>query len=80
MLFLLFIGNTGKVEDSQIITRSQGILLILFNIIYVIYTIYEERNVRNKKLDEEIIKDVEKNQIETTNLIVIYMILRNIRS
>ena len=75
MCLLLFLGNTQKLGEAQTITRGQGIILLLFTLAYIIYTIYEEKKIKNKKIDEEIIKDVEAREKNSIIIIIIYMIL-----
>ena len=59
LILILFLGNTEKFGEHQTITRNQGFILILCTLVYVLYTIYEEKKIKNEKIDEEIIKDVE---------------------
>ena len=59
----------------QTITRWQGVVLILCTAAYIIYSIYEEKKIHDKKLDEEIIKEVELRENKSTTAIIIYMIL-----
>ena len=75
MILILVLGNTKSQGQSNIITRWEGILLLLSAVIYIIYTIYEEKTVKNEKIDKEIINDVESKQIKSTLTIAIYMIL-----
>jgi len=75
MVLLLFLGNTDKFGNAQTITRLQGILLLLCTVIYIIYTIYEERHIKNQKIDEELIKDVESKAKYSVGTIIVYMIL-----
>ncbi len=75
MCLLLFLGNTQKLGEAQTITRGQGIILLLFTLAYIIYTIYEEKKIKNEKIDEEIIKDVEAREKNSIITIIIYMIL-----
>lgn len=75
MILLLFLGNTNKVGDNHIITRGQGVLLLLCTLAYIIFTIYEENAIKNKKIDEEIIKDVESKEEKSILKIVIFLIV-----
>ena len=75
MLLILFLGNTEKFGEHQTITRNQGFILILCTLVYVLYTIYEEKKIKNEKIDEEIIKDVESKENCSAFEIIIYMIL-----
>ena len=61
--------------DAQTITRWQGVVLILCTAAYIIYSIYEEKKLHDKKLDEEIIKEVELRENNSATAIIIYMIL-----
>lgn len=79
MILILIFGNTSSIGDFKTINKWQGLVLILCTISYIVYTIYEERKLKNKKIDAEIIKDVENKGEYKTKVIVIYMILRNIR-
>lgn len=75
MLLLLLLGNTAKVGGEQTITRWQGLILLLCTVAYVIYTIYEEKQIKNEKIDKEIIEDVESKEHYSIGIIIIYMIL-----
>ena len=75
MILLLFLGNTNKVGENHIITRWQGVLLLVCTVAYIVYTIYEENKIKNKKIDEEIIKDVESKEEKSIIIILIYLIL-----
>lgn len=75
MILLLFLGNTNKVGDNHIITRGQGVLLLLCTLAYIIFTIYEENVIKNKKIDEEIIKDVESKEEKSIFKIFIFLIV-----
>ncbi len=75
MALLLLLGNTSKIENYPTITRWQGAILILCTIAYIIYTIYEERQIKNAKLDAEIVKEVKTKENYPVKSIIIYMIL-----
>lgn len=75
MLLLLFLGNTTKLGETHIIDRWQGIILLLCTIAYIIYTIYEEKKLKNKQIDDEIIKDVESKEIKSIFTIIVFLIL-----
>ena len=75
MLLLLFLGNTEKIGEAQTITRGQGVVLLLCTLAYILYTIYEEKKVRDKEFDEEMIKDVKSKENSSITRIIIYMIL-----
>lgn len=75
MILLLFLGNTDKLGKAQTITREQGVILLIFTVVYIIYTIYEEKKIKNKKIDEEIIKEVKAKECYSIGEIVLYMIL-----
>ena len=75
MVLLLIFGNTNKFGDTPIITRWQGAILLLCAIAYIVYTIYEEKNLKNKKVDEEIIRDVESKETKSILSIIFYLIL-----
>lgn len=75
MLLLLFLGNTEKLGDAQTITRGQGVILIFSTILYIIYSIYEEKKIHNEKADEEMIKEVKSKENYSIFSIIIYAIL-----
>ena len=75
MILLLFLGNTKMLGDVKVITRWQGVILLLCMVIYIIYSIYEEKKVKNEKIDEEIIKEVESKENYSVFMIVLYFIL-----
>lgn len=75
MLLLLFLGNTTKLGETHIIDRWQGILLLLCTVIYIIYTIYEEKKLKDKQMDDEIIKDVESKEVKSVWTIIAFFIL-----
>ena len=75
MILLFVLANTEKVGNSQTITKWQGIILLLYTIGYIIYSVYEEKKIHNKKIDEEIIKEVESKKNYSIGTIIIYMVL-----
>ena len=75
MALLLFLGNTSKLGEAHTITRLQGFILILVTISYIIYTIYEERKIKDKNLDSQIIEGVVSKEKSSIYTIVIYMVL-----
>ena len=75
MLLLLYLGNTNKLGEIHVIYRWQGIILLLFTVLYIIYTIYEDKKIKDKKMDEEIIKEVKSKENYPVGTIIIYMIL-----
>lgn len=75
MVLLLFLGNTTKLGETYVIYRWQGVILLLCTVAYIIYTIYEEKKLKNKTVDDEIIKDVESKEINSIPVIILYLIL-----
>lgn len=75
MALLLFLGNTDKFGNAHSITRWQGVVLLLCTVAYILYTIHEEKVIKNKKIDEEVIKDVQTKGNHSVGTIIIYMIL-----
>lgn len=75
MVLMLFLGNTTKLGETHIIDRWQGVVLLLCTAAYIVYTIYEEKKLKNKQKDEEIIKDVEEKEVKSIWLIIIYFVL-----
>ncbi len=74
-IVLLFLANTDKLGEAQTITRMQGMVLLLYTAVYIIYTIYEEKKLKNEKIDEEIIKEVKSKETNSISTIIVYMIL-----
>lgn len=77
MLLILFLGNTRKLGEVGIISKWQGGVLLFCTVVYILYTIYEERKIKNKELDDEILKEVEEVEIKSKSVgtIIIYTIL-----
>ena len=75
MLLILFMGNTDKLGEVHVITRGQGVLLILCMVAYIIYTIYEEKTIKNNKIDEEIINEVKANENYSVGMIILFLII-----
>jgi K+-dependent Na+/Ca+ exchanger-like protein len=69
------LGNITKLEESYIINRWQGVILLFCAIGYIVYTIYEEKTIKNKTIEKEIIEEVELKEINSGVIIVIYLIL-----
>ena len=49
--------------------------MLLCTLAYILYTIYEEKKVKDKEFDEEMIKDVKSKENSSITRIIIYMIL-----
>ena len=79
MLLLLVLGNTDKLGGAQTITRWQGVILLIFTLLYILYTIYEERTIKNKTIDEEMIKDVKARETDSAKKIIMYFTLYDIK-
>ena len=75
MLLLLFLGNTTKLGETHIIDKWQGIVLLLCTVAYIIYTIYEEKKLKDKQMDDEILKDVESKEVKSVWRIIVFFIL-----
>ena len=75
MILLIVLGNTNKIENGYIITRWQGILLLICTDLYILYTIYEEKHIKNKEIDREIINDVKSKEKNSIVTIIIFLIL-----
>ena len=75
MILLLFLGNTSKLGEAYTITRGQGVILILATIAYIIYTIYEEKKLKDKNLDNQILEEVASKEKKSIYTIVVYMVL-----
>lgn len=77
MVLILFLGNTEKLGEIGIISKWQGVVLLLCTGVYILYTIYEEKKIKDKELDDEIIKEVEEVEIKSKSVgtIIIYTIL-----
>lgn len=75
MILLLFLGNTTYLGEVHVIYRWQGLILILCTIMYIIYTIYEEKKLKDKKIDEEILNEVKSKENYPVGTIILYLIL-----
>lgn len=75
MILLLILVNTGKLGEVETITRWQGVVLLLCTVIYILYTIYEERHLKNKNIEIEILEEVEEREEKSTIKIILFMIL-----
>lgn len=74
-VLLLILGNIGKLQGINAITRGHGIFLILCGVLYIVYTVYEEKKIKNKKIKKEIIREVESKEIPSKTKIILYMVL-----
>ena len=75
MVLLLFLGNTDTFGHVQIIGRFEGLILILCTVAYIMYTIYEEKKLKDTKMDKEVIDSVKAQGTHSVPVTVIYMIL-----
>ena len=75
IILILFLGNTEKIGEVNVINRWQGLVLVLLAVIYILYTIYEEKKMKDRKLDKEIINEVEKIKEKSKSSIIIYIVL-----
>lgn len=75
MVLLMILGNTDKFGPPQTITRRQGLILLMCTLFYIIYSIYEEKKLKNKKVAEEMIDYVESKEHKSIIKIIIFMIL-----
>lgn len=77
IVLILFLGNTKKLGEAGIISKWQGIVLLLCTVIYILYTIYEEKKIKDKKLDDGILKEVEEVEIKSKSVgvIILYTVL-----
>lgn len=74
-LLLLLLGNTGHLEGTEVIGRVQGIILLLCTVIYIIYSMYEEKSIKNDKRDKEMLDEVKEKENYPTKTIIVYFIL-----
>lgn len=74
-VLLLILGNISKLQGINTITRGHGIFLILCGVLYIVYTVYEEKKIKNKKIKKEIIREVESKEIPSKTKITLYMVL-----
>ena len=75
MILVLVLGNTNKIGDVHLITRWQGVVLLVCTFLYILYTIYEEKQMKNQKMDEEIVKDVKSKEKNSIVTILIFLVL-----
>lgn len=74
-LLLLLLGNTGHLEGTEVISRVQGFILLLCTVIYIIYSMYEEKSIKNDKRDKEMLNEVKEKENYPTKTIIVYFIL-----
>ena len=65
ILLLLCFGNSNE------ISRRHGIILVLCAILYIFYTVFDEK--KNKELDNDLIKEVEEIEPRTNSIIIIFL-------
>lgn len=75
MLLLLILGNTDKLGAAETITRWQGVVLLLCTMIYILYTIYEEKHIKNKNIEIEILEEVEAKEEKSGLKICLFLFL-----
>lgn len=75
MILLLFFGNEKIKSNIQSVSCFEGVMLLIFLAIYIIYSVYEEKSIHNKKIDDEIIKNVKAKESYPAIKIILYMIL-----
>lgn len=73
IVIILYLWNLGKQINE--ITRWQGAFLLLCAVIYIIYSIYEEKVIYNKKIEDKIAKIVKTKEEYSTKKIIIFFIL-----
>ena len=75
MVLLLLLGNNQAQGQAYTITRLEGIYLLFWTVLYIIYSIYEEKKLHNEKADEELIKSVEEREDHTISMIIAFIIV-----
>ena len=75
IVLLLLLSNINSNGEYSIISRWQGIVLILFAIGYTIYTIYEENKLKDNEYDKELVDDVKSKENISIFASIIYIII-----
>ena len=75
IVLLLLLSNINSNGEYSIISRWQGIILILFAIGYTIYTIYEENKIKDDEYDKELVDDVKSKENISIFASIIYIII-----
>lgn len=75
MALLLYLGNITMFNHSQIITRGQGVFLLLCTVAYIIYTIYEEKQLKNEKIENELEEQAENIKNYSIFKTILYLII-----
>ena len=79
IVLLLLLANINSSGEYSVINRWQGVLLIIFAVGYIIYTIYAENKAKNDEYDKEVIEEVKSKEstmsIWTTIVFIIVGIL-----
>ena len=75
IVLLLLLSNINSNGEYSIISRWQGIILILFAIGYTIYTIYEENKLKDNEYDKELVDDVKSKENISIFASIIYIII-----
>ena len=75
IILLLFLANINSNGEYSIVNRWQGIILIIFAIGYIIYTIYEENKFKNDEYDKELIDDVKSQKNLSMITSVVYIVI-----
>ena len=75
IVLLLLLANIYSSGDYSIINRWQGVILVLFAIGYIIYTIYEENKLKNSGVDVETSENENSKENMSIFAIIIYIIL-----
>ncbi len=75
MALLLYLGNITMFNHSQIITRGQGVFLLLCTVAYVIYTIYEEKQLKNEIIENELEEQAESIKNYSLFKTILYLVI-----
>lgn len=75
MVLLLILGNTDKLGETETITRWQGVVLLFCTLVYILYTIYEEKHIKDKNIEIEILEEVEAKEEKSIIKICLFLFL-----
>jgi len=77
MLLVMLLADINLFSGSNTLARWQGIVLIIFTLLYILYTIYEEKNNINKKGNNDKVDIIDNDKEKNTHAwkIALYIIL-----
>lgn len=77
MLMLFVLGNSGFMGEPGFISKTGGIILLVATALYILYTIFEEKNRKDNETPEEKAKEKKEEKAEHTApwKVILYIVL-----